>query len=250
MKKILFLVLICCTFVYFCARFVFTKQKPSTINYQLTTNNSPSFYSSPTVSWNDITYAYEYFEVNDISKLTLIANFTQKKTSELLIKENTCQFAINGGYYDTNYKPLGLFMSPVLKTSAIESSLINGYVTITNMPSISFEQPNNPTLALQTGPMLMADGNRLKLAIKNDEHTRRMIAAISSKGTLMFITIFVPETKVQGPQLGDLPDILKLTTLDIVSAINLDGGNASMFKNRDIYIQEISSVGSLFCLKD
>ena len=93
----------------------------------------------------------------------------------------------------------------------------------------------------------MMDGKKLKLAIVKDEYARRMIAGISSKDTMIFMTIFIPEAKVQGPKLADLPDILERSNLDMVSAINLDGGNASMFKNKNVFIQEISSVGSLFC---
>ena len=245
MKKIFFLVLICCIAVFFCARFIFPKQK-------LSTNNSPSPLPTPTLStstitWNDISYGFEYFEVMDISKLTLIANFTQKKSSELLLKENDCQYAINGGYYDTNSKPLGLFVNPLLKTPTINIALVNGYVFLTTKPMVTFDLPENPSLAVQTGPMLMVDRKKLKLAIKNDEYARRMIAGISSKDTMIFMTIFIPEAKVQGPKLADLPDILERSNLDMVSAINLDGGNASMFKNKNVFIQEISSVGSLFC---
>lgn len=243
MKKFLVLVVFFCIAFYSYSHFFVLKKELSTQNFQLST--SP--YSSPTVTWNDIAYDFEYFEVNDISQLTLIANFTQKKSSELLIRENNCQYAINGGFYDTNNKPLGLFINATVKTSSTQSVLVNGYIAITNRPTIGFDLPENPTIALQTGPLLMMDGKKLKLAITNDEYARRMIAGISSKGTLIFMTIFVPETKVQGPQLTDLPDILERTNLDIVSAINLDGGNASMFKNSNIYISEVTSVGSLFC---
>lgn len=211
------------------------------------------YVKSSIVSWNGITYAYEYFEVKDISRLTLIANFTQKKSSNLLIKENSCQYAINGGYYDTNNKPLGLFLNATLKNPSINSALVNGYISVTNKPTISFDIPQNPILAVQTGPMLIVEGQKLKLAIKNDEYARRMIAGISRNGTLLFMTIFVPETKVQGPKLVELPNVIeqinKKLQNPLLSAINLDGGNASMFKNINIYIPEVSSVGSIFCLQ-
>ena len=226
---------------------------PSTPSDILNTPLPTSSIKISTVTWNDITYAYEYFEVKDLSKLTLIANFTQKKTSERLMQENNCKYAVNGGFYDSNNKPLGLFANPTLKTPSIENALANGYVSVTTKPTVSFELPQNPVLAVQTGPMLMKDGNKLKLAIKNDEYARRMIAGISSPGTLLFMTIFIPETKVQGPKLSELPDVIgeinRTLQNPFVSAINLDGGNASMFKNENIYITEVSAVGSLFCLE-
>jgi uncharacterized protein YigE (DUF2233 family) len=169
------------------------------------------------------------------------------------MQENNCTYAVNGGFYDANNKPLGLFINASLKTSSVESSLVNGYISVTTKPAVSFDLPESPILAVQTGPMLMMDGNKLKLAIKNDEYARRMIAGISSTGTLLFMAIFIPETKVQGPKLAELPDVIEQINRTIqdplVSAINLDGGNASMFKNNAIYITEVSAVGSLFCLE-
>ncbi|KKR02775.1 MAG: hypothetical protein UU25_C0005G0009 [Microgenomates group bacterium GW2011_GWB1_40_9] len=224
-----------------------SKTTPSTI---FSTPLPTTLVKTSTVTRKDITYGFEYFEVTDISKLTLIENFTQKKSSELLMKENNCQYAINGGFYDIDNKPLGLFINSQLKTKSINSALVNGYVSITNKPIIDFNHSDKSKVALQTGPMLMMDRNKLKLAIANDEYARRMIAGISSNGTLVFMTLFIQETKVQGPKLADLPDILKLTNLDIVSAINLDGGNASMFKNTNIYIPEVSSIGAIFCVNE
>lgn len=261
MKKF---IIVCFLFIllYLSINFVFHKKQLTILNSQFLIS-SPSLSPSPlptssvkssTVSWNGIAYVYEYFEVKDISKLTLIANFMQKKTSELLIKENSCQYAINGGYYDKNDKPLGLFINSSLKTQSIESALINGYLSISNKPTISFDPPDNPIIALQTGPILIVDGKKLKLAINNDEHARRMVAGISSKETLVFMTIYIPTSFVQGPQLEDLPDIIeqinKTLPNPLVSAINLDGGNASMFKNKDVYIPEVLPIGSLFCIQE
>jgi uncharacterized protein YigE (DUF2233 family) len=206
-----------------------------------------------TVSWNGITYAYAYFEVRDITKLSLIDNFTQTKASESLMKDHTCQYAINGGYYDTRNRPLGLFINGTVNTSPIENPLVNGYIVISNRATILYDVPQSPTMAIQTGPMLISDNAPLLLAIKNDEYARRMVAGVSSNGILVFLAVFIPETKVQGPKLSDLPNIVTLinSTLPhpVITAINLDGGNASVFKNETTYIQEISSVGSVFCLQ-
>jgi len=258
MKKIITLVILL-ALSYILINLSWSQKKLSIINSVINNYPTPSPLPTPTVktstvTWNGITYTYEYFEVKDLSRLTLIANFTQKKTSEFLVKENNCQYAINGGFYDTNSKPLGLFINHVLKTPAIESALVNGYVSITTKPMISFNLPNKPIIALQTGPMLIVDGKKLTLAIKDDEHARRMIAGISLKGTLVFMTIYISTSLVQGPQLAELPDIIEQINMTVpnqfISAINLDGGNASMFKNSDIYVPEVSTVGSIFCLQE
>jgi len=208
---------------------------------------------SSTVTMKDITYEYQWFEVPDIKKLSLIANFTEKKNSAEILETSSCSAAINGGYYDTNGKPLGLFINSDLRTQAITSALVNGYVSVSDRPSIFFELQKSPTMAVQTGPMLIENGKTLPLVIKNDEFSRRMVAAMNIKGTLLFIAVFVPNTKVQGPQLADLPSVVetisKKLPFPLIKAINLDGGNASIFKNQDTYIQETTPVGSIFCVQ-
>lgn len=258
MKKIIIasLVFLCIIFgIYF---IVFSHKLPI-INSVINNFPTPTPLPTPsmktsTVSWNDITYIYEWFEVPDSKKVSLLSNFTEKKSSLEIMNEQHCIAAINAGFYDTNNKPLGLFKNNTISTASIQSALLNGYLTIAPIPLISFEEPDRAVVALQTGPMLIVDGKKIKLVIKNDEHARRMIAGINAKGALVFMTIFVPETKVQGPQLADLPDIIeqinKTLPNPLVSAINLDGGNASMFKDKDVYIPEVLPIGSLFCLQE
>jgi hypothetical protein len=256
MKKIILVItLLSCAYCIF--QFVRTANKTPPLNSEVSiffpTPLPTQGVKSSTVVWNGIAYAYEYFEVTDISKLSLLANFTEKKASEILIKEKGCQYAINGGFYNTNDKPLGQFLNPTMETSSIKSSLVNGYISIASTPDISFTAIDNSVIAVQTGPMLMADGKKLILAIKNDEHARRMIAGISSRGTLVFMSIFIPETVLQGPQLADLPNVIEQISIKlsypIVSAVNLDGGNASVFKNNNVYLEEFTHAGSLFCLQ-
>lgn len=206
------------------------------------------------VEFNGLSYACAYFEVLDMSKLSLIANFSDKKTSKDNIDENTCTAAVNGGFYDTNNKPLGLFINQSLQTTAIQSSLLNGFLSIDSSPDIAYAEPKHVKMAIQTGPMLLLNGKKLPLIINNDEHARRVIAGITDGGFLVFLTIYTADSVSQGPLLGDIPEIVEIINTKLphplVSAINLDGGNASVFKNKDIYIPEVSTVGSMFCLQE
>ncbi len=54
--------------------------------------------------------------------------------------------------------------------------------------------------------------------------------------------------------LVDLPEIvqaiIKKETIDVVDALNLDGGNHSAFYGNDTTLYELSPIGSFFCIKD
>lgn len=208
-----------------------------------------------TISFDGIKYAYAYFIIQNPSNLLLIPNYSHPKDTESLMVDNGCISAINGGFYDKDNKPLGHFQSAGKVISAqIKSDLVNGYVWANASGSavISSQLPSaDYNFALQTGPMLLFDGKALPLAIHNDTHARRMIAAKDEK--LIFLSIYNEESVYEGPLLADLPLITKSIStkenLNIMDAINLDGGSASAFYNGETKLSEITPVGSLFCVK-
>lgn len=191
------------------------------------------------------------------SQVSLISNFSEKKTSSELIVDNSCKAGINGGFYDTAYRPLGLFITDFQAVGrAINSTLFNGYIGIgaNNDAFIGDELLDvGNRIALQTGPLLITNGQPRTLAIKNDEHARRMIAAITSSGELALISLYQPESVFDGPLLTDVPQFVaalaKQEALNITNAINLDGGSASAFYGDSLTLSELTSVGSFFCIK-
>jgi hypothetical protein len=58
---------------------------------------------------------------------------------------------------------------------------------------------------------------------------------------------------VSGPKLNELPGIIKninkSTSLNIVSALNLDGGAHSAFLTQSTDLNELSTIGEYFCIK-
>lgn len=168
---------------------------------------------------------------------------------------HSCQSGINGGFYDTDGQPLGLFVAGQIASKAIRSSLLNGFFTINaGTPSISQTPPEgNVRLGLQTGPRLLEDGSALPLRILRDERARRMVAAISSVNDVVFIALFSPDSVFDGPLLGDTPAIIRAISqqenINLVQAINLDGGSASAFYNQTVSLEELTPVGSMFCVK-
>jgi hypothetical protein len=93
----------------------------------------------------------------------------------------------------------------------------------------------------------------LPLAIKNDEPNRRIVAATTDNNQLIFMVFYRDSSQFQGPMLGLLPELISMFTrqtgIDIVDAINLDGGSASVFISNYDRLNELAHIGSYFCIK-
>jgi uncharacterized protein YigE (DUF2233 family) len=211
---------------------------------------------SKTITYAGQTYSYDLI-YSDPKSLVLIPNFTQKEPVTTIIDTNKCLYATNGGFYDTKSNPLGYFFTGSYSHKEIHSLLFNGFFTIQNdaTPYIGpLLETRNIRLGLQTGPLLFKQGQILDLRIQNDEHARRIVAAVTDKKTIVFITLYSLESTFDGPKLADLPLFINQVNmqenLSITDAINLDGGSASAFYSANTNLSELSSVGSVFCIQN
>lgn len=227
-----------------------------------TLSPTPSVSLSPTppaestdVYLNGTSYRIAWIIIDDLSQLTLIPNFIEKRTARSLIDNKECQEVINGGFYTKDNQPTGLFVAD-FKTlrNHIPSSLLNGYIFIdqNNTASIQASPPEvSVRLALQTGPILIRDEKVVKLAIRDDEFARRVGVGITNNGSVVFFVIYDPKNTWSGPKLADTPRVLSgfIERFQLTDAVNLDGGSASAFIRTDLSLQELTSVGSFFCKK-
>jgi uncharacterized protein YigE (DUF2233 family) len=189
--------------------------------------------------------------------VNLYDNLKEQKLSEEIKVERNCSVLVNGGFYSQENTHLGLFVTNFEATSkSVQNATLNGFLSINskNKIIISADLPiNNPRIALQTGPLLISDSKPLSLAIKNDEPNRRIAAGIIGDNKLIFLAAYKDKEALQGPLLGQLPEIINLfekqTGIIIVDAINLDGGSASVFVSNYDLLREITHVGSYFCIK-
>ncbi len=201
------------------------------------------------------TYRVAWLSVPDPSTISLIPNFTQKRTARSLIDNNDCSKVINGGFYTKDNQPTGLFVAggKTLRDN-IPNTLLNGFFVVDNdnRAAIDDIKPEGPLrIGLQTGPVLIRDGKIVKLAIRDDEFARRVVVGTSQKGAVIFLTIYDPENSWNGPKLADTPGVLSgiMERLQLTDTLNLDGGSASVFTRGDLSLQELTSVGSFFCIK-
>jgi uncharacterized protein YigE (DUF2233 family) len=208
-----------------------------------------------TITFGGRTYAYASIKTY-AADISLIPNFTQKTSVESMRDTYQCAQAVNGGFYDTKNTPLGYFLTDSYTHPQMQSALFNGYFTVSsgNEASITSSLPTHPLrIGLQSGPLLFMNNQVQSLRIQNDENARRIVAAITDDGGVLFIVLYTAESPFNGPLLADLPSLLSAVNttelLHIVSALNLDGGSASAFFSPDTTLSELTPSGSVFCIK-
>ena len=220
---------------------------------------SPTKTPNPSISivFNDTQYRASWFIVYPRFSIRLIPNFTEKKTARTIIDQLQCKNLVNGGYYTKEFQPLGLFISDEKVLSrTLTNPLVNGFVAKskngTQTVSAVAPDPAKILWALQSGPMLVEDGQKRLLSINNDEYARRIIAATTNQGLLVFIALFSEDNPYQGPLLAHVPSILmkleERQNFTFVNAVNLDGGSASTFFSQDLFLQELTPIGSFLCI--
>lgn len=208
-----------------------------------------------TVVFEDEKYEYLWYELSADETVSLSINVPKSKSSREFIGDNECRALINGGFYATNMRPLGLVREmDMIHSPEIKSSLFNGFLGWDDDKSVITQDSTISTdIMLQTGPLLLLDGKRLPLTVKNDEARRRMVAMIDSQGRLIFVGVREDESSQMGPFLNRLPEVLEAIAdaenVQIESAINLDGGSASVFYDGESFWSEVKPVGTYLCVR-
>ena len=235
--------------------FVFGSKKQST---EIITTPAPQNQTNIGTRFDldGIMQRFVWFKVDDLAKLRLIPNFDSQLATEELYRDYECKHLINGGFYSEENEPIGLFVVEGNTTSEkISNQTFDGFMLITeNIAEIKrVANVEGVKYALQTGPVLFENGEIESLKLSRDQYARRMIAFIDAEGSLYFAIVFNDSSYLQGPLLASTPQavekIEEIMQIDIVTAINLDGGAASAFYTPEFKLEESTSVGSFFCIK-
>ncbi len=200
------------------------------------------------------TYHVYLQKISPSDSLTLIPNFAEKKSSQTLMRQNNCNYGINGGFYTQGGQPLGVFYinGKFVNSQMHTQTLFNGFIygNSNGLFGITDTEPNYRTQSLdfyfQTGPFFTPTAN---LRIQIDELARRVLIGESDQAEFYFIAITDSENINSGPPLADLPEIMgKIDSIKFLHLVNLDGGSASAFYNTaGEAIGEIVSIGSFLC---
>ncbi len=227
------------------------------------TNISPPQTVAPTpknfidISLTVATIRVSWFSIDKKESLVLLPNYSEAKTSTALVETNACLKAINAGFYTKEHTPIGLFVSQSSKKSAYApNQTMNGVFALDEAGnySISPEPPDTQLVAaVQTGPILYANGEEKRIKMVTDEPSRRSVAGLTRQNTVYFLSFFDPQNPYKGPTLTDMPQALtqfqSKTGILLSDAINLDGGSASAFYDGTFKLEELTFVGSLFCIR-
>jgi uncharacterized protein YigE (DUF2233 family) len=137
--------------------------------------------------------------------------------------------AVNGGYFDPDYRPIGLLIVDGKMVAPLQRArLLSGVLSSTGkkvqISRVSEFSPNQkPDAAVECGPMIVDLGKAVR-GLESTKSARRTFAAVGGdKAALGFCSDVT---------LADLSNILAIVAIPdfkIQRALNLDGGSSSAF---------------------
>jgi exopolysaccharide biosynthesis protein len=138
--------------------------------------------------------------------------------------------AVNGGYFDPDYKPIGLLIvdgtiiAPLQKARLLSGVLSASPKKVQISRVAEFSLIPKPDAAVESGPMIVDLGKSVR-GLESTRAARRTFAVIGTgdKAALGFCSDVT---------LADLSNILSTTSIPdfkIQRALNLDGGSSSAF---------------------
>jgi exopolysaccharide biosynthesis protein len=148
-----------------------------------------------------------------------------------MMKREKYVCAVNGGYFDEQFKPIGLrivnsqMLTPLKPARLITGVLFASPRGVQIVRAREFSRPQKIVAAIQCGPFLVDAAQRVR-GLNDSQQARRTFAAIAmnERALLGFCS---------DVSLADLANILAATSvaadLKIQRAINLDGGSSSAF---------------------
>jgi len=207
----------------------------------------------------DNSYTVLIRKLQDGEEVTLISNFKEALSSAEVLSFNHCDFISNGGFYTKENSPLGLFFLKGEKlANYLESDFLSGIISKNRKGDITLSRSQlsitaDLEFALQSGPYFSLKSETAQ-GFEN-EKARRSLIAQDSKGKIYFLAVYDSGNTFSGPDLSQLKKILSgvndNNNLELVSAVNLDGGSTLAFlQTGEDSIPEIKKSGSFFCIKN
>ena len=163
--------------------------------------------------------------------LRVIDNPTGSEPLADAMRRGNCVAGINGGYFDPNFKPIGLTISDgMIISPLIRGRLLTGVlcssdhgIEIVRLGEFSRRQKLNA--AVECGPFLIDLGNRIR-GLDVTRSARRTFAAVARGGNAALGV----SSDLSLAQLSEaLSSISLRDDFKIWRALNLDGGSSSAF---------------------
>lgn len=148
-----------------------------------------------------------------------------------VMKREKCVCGVNGGYFDTEFKPIGLRVadsttfSPSRRARLITGILLQSDRGIDVVRVSEFSRTKKIVAAIQSGPFLVEGSKRIR-GLNDSQLARRTFAGIATNDRA-FLGV------CSDVSLAELANILATTPIVADSktrrAMNLDGGSSSAF---------------------
>ena len=162
--------------------------------------------------------------------LRVIDNPDGQSLATVMKRENfVC--GVNGGYFDTEFRPIGLRVadgttfSPLRRARLITGILLQSDRGIDVIRVSEFSRTKKPVAAVQSGPFLI-EGNKRIRGLNDSESARRTFAAVGTNDRAVLGVC-------SDVSLAGLANILvtapSIADSKIRRAMNLDGGSSSAF---------------------
>jgi exopolysaccharide biosynthesis protein len=164
-----------------------------------------------------------------------------------MVKAKSGIAGINANFFDQKGHPLGVLIIDTENISSLHKGgkLLTGIFQIKNdQPSIIPRDQFSPEMvrfAVQSGPRLLSNKERIKVS-SQDQRSRRSGIALTEQGELI---LFATLLRFPGATLHEIQSALLSSGLTITDALNLDGGGSSQlfFYEEESYKKEISITG-------
>ena len=150
---------------------------------------------------------------------------------DAVMKREKCVAGVNGGYFDTEFKPIGLraaggtTFAPLRRARLITGILLQSDRGIDVVRVSEISRTKKIIAAVQAGPFLV-EGNKRIRGLNDSQLARRTFAGITTNDRALLG--FCSDVS-----LGELANILATVAIvpdsKLRSAMNLDGGSSSAF---------------------
>jgi hypothetical protein len=147
-----------------------------------------------------------------------------------VMKREKYACGVNGGYFDTEFKPIGLRIadsttfSPLRRARLITGILLQSDRGIDVIRVSEFTRTKKTVAAVQSGPFLV-EGNKRIRGLNDSQVARRTFAAIATNERALLG--FCSDVSLSG--LADILATAPIADSKIRRAMNLDGGSSSAF---------------------
>ena len=152
-----------------------------------------------------------------------------RRLSEWREQEPSAALIVNANFFDAAYQVLGAVVSDGVVSGNAYESLGGSFLVRDGVPTVSTNRWRNsfPDVGIeqlvQGFPMLVDGGDPAYVRWSDSQRTRRTLVAEDSQGNILIMV-----SPYLGLSLPELSEYLTRTDLNIMRAVNLDGGGSTM----------------------